>query len=331
MPAPTTPSGVVRRERRVPPARATGRRPRGDRDGTALPERGSVRTPRLDGRKPTVEFVHRPETGTPLRNDEGGERVNRISDRVVQTLRGYISSPRKTVTDDEGRRPLVSTAQGRVAPSSGNRLQVDQAVPDRRRVSPRRRPGDVRVDVVQHGVQVPLDSVTARSPESSNHEVPRRGDRSRDRFRSTRRLEPDSRQALRPRIEARERRSPVVGNPAVLTDLETLKVAASAVVKIRRARFSTSRHRRPYSGRFRGPSTVQRRLISTRDGSRRSRKAFGERDWLRSSYNHRSESLIENGDRVLDSRFNTRLDRREMLLVAASGSEISAEHEANEG
>ncbi|WP_240452013.1 tyrosine-type recombinase/integrase [Halostella salina] len=72
----------------------------------------------LDGRKPTVEFVHRPESGTPLKNDGGGERVNRVSDRVAQTLQDYIDGPRERQTDDEGRHPLVTTKQGRVNPST---------------------------------------------------------------------------------------------------------------------------------------------------------------------------------------------------------------------
>jgi integrase len=76
-----------------------------------------VRDCQLDNREPTIEFVHRPESGTPLKNDEKGERVNRVSDRLAQTLQDYIAGPRKEVTDDEGRRPLVTTKQGRVSPS----------------------------------------------------------------------------------------------------------------------------------------------------------------------------------------------------------------------
>jgi integrase len=69
----------------------------------------------LDGRKPCIEYVHRPETGTPLKNDELGERVNRVNDRVADAISDYIDGPRKDTTDENGRSPLVTTAQGRVS------------------------------------------------------------------------------------------------------------------------------------------------------------------------------------------------------------------------
>lgn len=69
----------------------------------------------LDGNQPSVEFVHRPETGTPLKNDERSERVNRISQRVAQILQDYIDGPRVETTDDHGRSPLVTTDAGRVS------------------------------------------------------------------------------------------------------------------------------------------------------------------------------------------------------------------------
>lgn len=69
----------------------------------------------LDGNKPSVEFVHRPGTGTPLKNDAASERVNRISRRVAQILQDYIDGPRVDVVDDYGRNPLVSTDAGRIS------------------------------------------------------------------------------------------------------------------------------------------------------------------------------------------------------------------------
>jgi integrase len=77
-----------------------------------------VRDCDLDGRKPSIEYVHRPESGTPLKNDEGSERVNRVSDRVAQAIQDYIEGPRIGATDDNGRHPLVSTSRGRVSPST---------------------------------------------------------------------------------------------------------------------------------------------------------------------------------------------------------------------
>ncbi|MDZ5811396.1 tyrosine-type recombinase/integrase [Halorubrum sp. AD140] len=69
----------------------------------------------LEGNKPSIGFVHRPETGTPLKNDAASERVNRISRRVAQILQDYIDGPRTEVVDDYGRNPLVSTDAGRIA------------------------------------------------------------------------------------------------------------------------------------------------------------------------------------------------------------------------
>ncbi|ELZ05366.1 integrase-like protein [Natrialba chahannaoensis JCM 10990] len=72
--------------------------------------------PRADG--PAVHFVHRPETDTPLKNKEKGERWNAISAHVAQTLQDYIDGPREAVTDDHGRRPLLTTKHGRVTVSA---------------------------------------------------------------------------------------------------------------------------------------------------------------------------------------------------------------------
>ena len=69
----------------------------------------------LDGNKPSIEFVHRPETGTPLKNNEQSERVNRITRRVAQILQDYVDGPRVDATDDHDRVPFVTTHAGRVA------------------------------------------------------------------------------------------------------------------------------------------------------------------------------------------------------------------------
>lgn len=77
----------------------------------------------LDGERPgadgpAVHFVHRPETGTPLKNKEKGERWNAISGHVAQILQEYIDGPRENVVDDHGRAPLVTTRFGRVSVSA---------------------------------------------------------------------------------------------------------------------------------------------------------------------------------------------------------------------
>lgn len=72
----------------------------------------------LDGPKKGLDYVHRPATGTPLKNNEKGERFNRISDSVAMVLQDYIDGPRVSITDDHGRKPLVTTPYGRVSASS---------------------------------------------------------------------------------------------------------------------------------------------------------------------------------------------------------------------
>lgn len=72
----------------------------------------------LDSTTPGLQFVHRPGTGTPLKNGVGGERFNRISDHVATILRDYIDGPRKDARDDHDREPLVTTQRGRISPTA---------------------------------------------------------------------------------------------------------------------------------------------------------------------------------------------------------------------
>lgn len=69
----------------------------------------------LDGSKPHVEYVHRPETGTPLKNDDLSERVNRINDRMAKAIEDYIDGPRWETKDNHGRKPLLTTQYGRAS------------------------------------------------------------------------------------------------------------------------------------------------------------------------------------------------------------------------
>jgi len=69
--------------------------------------------PRFSG--PAIEFVHRPKSGTPLKNQEKGTRWNRISDSTARYLKDYIELHRPDVTDDHGREPLIATEYGRAA------------------------------------------------------------------------------------------------------------------------------------------------------------------------------------------------------------------------
>ena len=72
--------------------------------------------PRVTG--PAVHFVHRPETDTPLKNKQRGTRWNRIGQKAAAYLEDYIKYHRHDVTDDHGRNPLITSAQGRLTGNS---------------------------------------------------------------------------------------------------------------------------------------------------------------------------------------------------------------------
>ena len=65
-----------------------------------------------------LEFRHRPEQGTPLKNDNGGERDVALKPHVTDVLKDFLESPhREDVTDEYGREPLITCREG--LPSKG--------------------------------------------------------------------------------------------------------------------------------------------------------------------------------------------------------------------
>lgn len=72
----------------------------------------------LEGDEPIVQFVHRPDTGTRLKNEQASERANRVSQRVARVLQDYIADKRVRIKDDHGRDPLITTTQGRIHEST---------------------------------------------------------------------------------------------------------------------------------------------------------------------------------------------------------------------
>jgi integrase len=64
---------------------------------------------------PGLELVHRPEADTPLKNQGKGERWVALRGHTADVIDAYIDGPRHDVTDDYGRRPLLTTVHGRVA------------------------------------------------------------------------------------------------------------------------------------------------------------------------------------------------------------------------
>ena len=69
--------------------------------------------PRFTG--PAVQFVHRPDQDTPLKNQDQGTRWNRISEKTAAYIEDYIEFHRHDVTDEHGREPLITTEYGRPA------------------------------------------------------------------------------------------------------------------------------------------------------------------------------------------------------------------------
>jgi len=80
--------------------------------------RCTVRAPDLedfDADEQKLELHNRPEEGTRLKNGKKSERNLNLPDRVVTVLEDYIENHRHDVTDDYGRRPLITTQYGRVS------------------------------------------------------------------------------------------------------------------------------------------------------------------------------------------------------------------------
>jgi len=65
-----------------------------------------------------LELVHRPETGTPLKNKQNAERMVALDGRLIRMLEEYIDGPRHDKKDEYDRELLVTTQQGRPAAST---------------------------------------------------------------------------------------------------------------------------------------------------------------------------------------------------------------------
>lgn len=71
-----------------------------------------------------LEVRHRPETNTPLKNKDDGQRNLTLKSNLCQVLDDYIALKRYDVTDDNGRRPLLTTQHGRPA-KTNMRAQIN--------------------------------------------------------------------------------------------------------------------------------------------------------------------------------------------------------------
>jgi integrase len=75
-------------------------------------------TERKHGEYGLLDFNHRPDTDTPLKNDEGGEREVMIWPEYGEVIQDYIDTHRKNKTDEYGREPLLTSKKGRYKPNS---------------------------------------------------------------------------------------------------------------------------------------------------------------------------------------------------------------------
>lgn len=76
-----------------------------------------------------LELEHRPETGTTLKNGQGGERLVAISADLAELLQDYIEDTRTEQCDDYGRKPLLAGNQGRFSRSTIRRIVYTLTAP----------------------------------------------------------------------------------------------------------------------------------------------------------------------------------------------------------
>lgn len=78
---------------------------------------GGVHALDVDDYNPEEQYMkvrHRPDTGTPIKNQGDGERLVAFSDDICELLDDWITTKRPDVTDEHGREPLLASRQGRL-------------------------------------------------------------------------------------------------------------------------------------------------------------------------------------------------------------------------
>ncbi|SEH45607.1 Site-specific recombinase XerD [Halopenitus malekzadehii] len=82
---------------------------------------GAVRSLDVEDYNPDeryLQFKHRPDTDTPLKNKTKSQRHVAISESIADLLDDWIENKRPEVTDKYGREPLLTTTKGRIARST---------------------------------------------------------------------------------------------------------------------------------------------------------------------------------------------------------------------
>ena len=72
----------------------------------------------FDPHDPSLTFVHRPDTDTPLKKAFSGERAVAIPQATANAVEAYVLEERDERRDDHGREPLVTSTHGRPSPNS---------------------------------------------------------------------------------------------------------------------------------------------------------------------------------------------------------------------
>lgn len=79
--------------------------------------------------KQCIEVIHRPDTGTPIKNKESGERYVALSTGVCDILDDWLEEQRPDVSDDYDRSPLIASTQGRLAKTSIGKILYELTRP----------------------------------------------------------------------------------------------------------------------------------------------------------------------------------------------------------
>lgn len=72
----------------------------------------------FDRQEGRLHFIHRPEGGTSLKNGEAGQRVVALSAETATVLTDYIKHTRPSITEENGREPILATSKGRPSTST---------------------------------------------------------------------------------------------------------------------------------------------------------------------------------------------------------------------
>jgi len=79
---------------------------------------GAIHALDVDDYNSSEQYItvrHRPDTGTPIKNQGDGERYVALSSQMCELIDDWLLAHRHDVTDDYGRDPLLTSARGRIS------------------------------------------------------------------------------------------------------------------------------------------------------------------------------------------------------------------------